>query len=82
MAAVASVMIVTILIMLMLQLQSMSRMAMVFMTPPLGLIGVVIALLAIISGLTVATFLTNFFQPALKPLWQARLVSEGLTCRM
>jgi len=45
MAAVAPVMIVTILIILMLQLQSMSRMAMVFMTAPLGLIGVVIALL-------------------------------------
>ena len=44
-AAVAPVMIVTILIILMLQLQSMSRMAMVFMTAPLGLIGVVIALL-------------------------------------
>ena len=44
-AAVAPVMIVTILVILMLQLQSMSRMAMVFMTAPLGLIGVVIALL-------------------------------------
>jgi multidrug efflux pump subunit AcrB len=44
-AAVAPVMIVTILTILMLQLQSMSRMAMVFMTAPLGLIGVVIALL-------------------------------------
>src|SRR4249920_2245731 len=44
-AAVAPVMIVTILIILMLQLQSMSLMAMVFMTAPLGLIGVVIALL-------------------------------------
>jgi multidrug efflux pump subunit AcrB len=44
-AAVAPVMIVTILAILMLQLQSMSLMAMVFMTAPLGLIGVVIALL-------------------------------------
>ena len=44
-AAVAPVMIVTILVILMLQLQSMSRMAMVFMTAPLGLIGVVMALL-------------------------------------
>jgi multidrug efflux pump subunit AcrB len=43
--AVAPVMIVTILAILMLQLQSMSLMAMVFMTAPLGLIGVVIALL-------------------------------------
>jgi hypothetical protein len=43
-AAVAPVMIVTILLILMLQLQSFSRMAMVFMTAPLGLIGVVIAL--------------------------------------
>ena len=38
-------MIVTILAILMLQLQSFSRMAMVFLTAPLGLIGVVIALL-------------------------------------
>jgi len=44
-AAVAPVMIVTILTILMLQLQSMSLMAMVFLTAPLGLIGVVIALL-------------------------------------
>jgi multidrug efflux pump subunit AcrB len=44
-AAVAPVMIVTILLILMLQLQSFSLMAMVFMTAPLGLIGVVIALL-------------------------------------
>jgi len=44
-AAVAPVMIVTILFILMLQLQSMSLMAMVFMTAPLGLIGVVMALL-------------------------------------
>jgi multidrug efflux pump subunit AcrB len=44
-AAMAPVMIVTILTILMLQLQSFSRMAMVFMTAPLGLIGVVIALL-------------------------------------
>ena len=43
--AVVPVMIVTILTILMLQLQSMSRMAMVFLTAPLGLIGVVIALL-------------------------------------
>ena len=40
-AAVAPVMIVTILLILMLQLQSFSRMAMVFLTAPLGLIGVV-----------------------------------------
>jgi multidrug efflux pump subunit AcrB len=44
-AAVAPAMIVTILTILMLQLQSISSMAMVFMTAPLGLIGVVIALL-------------------------------------
>ena len=44
-AAVAPVMIVTILLILMLQLQSFSRVAMVFLTAPLGLIGVVIALL-------------------------------------
>jgi multidrug efflux pump len=44
-AAVAPVMIVTILTILMLQLQSFSRMAMVFLTAPLGLIGVVLALL-------------------------------------
>jgi multidrug efflux pump subunit AcrB len=44
-AAIAPVMIATILTILMLQLQSFSRMAMVFMTAPLGLIGVVIALL-------------------------------------
>ena len=44
-AAVAPVMIVTILTVLMLQLQSFSLMAMVFLTAPLGLIGVVIALL-------------------------------------
>ena len=44
-AAVAPVMIVTILLILMLQLQSFSRMAMVFLTAPLGLIGVVVALL-------------------------------------
>jgi multidrug efflux pump subunit AcrB len=44
-AAVAPVMLVTILVILMLQLQSFSRIAMVFMTAPLGLIGVVIALL-------------------------------------
>jgi multidrug efflux pump len=44
-AAVVPVMVVTILTILMLQLQSLSRMAMVFLTAPLGLIGVVIALL-------------------------------------
>jgi multidrug efflux pump subunit AcrB len=44
-AAVAPVMVVTILAILMLQLQSFSRVAMVFLTAPLGLIGVVIALL-------------------------------------
>jgi len=44
-AVMAPVMIVTILTILMLQLQSFSRMAMVFLTAPLGLIGVVIALL-------------------------------------
>jgi multidrug efflux pump subunit AcrB len=44
-AAVAPVMIVTVLLILMLQLQSFSRMAMVFLTAPLGLIGVVLALL-------------------------------------
>ncbi len=44
-AAVAPVMIVTILAILMLQLQNFSRMTMVFLTAPLGLIGVVIALL-------------------------------------
>ena len=38
-------MLVTILLILMLQLQSFSRMAMVFLTAPLGLIGVVAALL-------------------------------------
>jgi multidrug efflux pump subunit AcrB len=43
--AVAPVMIVTILLILMLQLQDFSRMAMVMLTAPLGLIGVVIALL-------------------------------------
>ena len=44
-AAVAPVMIVTILLILMLQLQSFSLMTMVFLTAPLGLIGVVAALL-------------------------------------
>ena len=44
-AAVAPIMIVTILLILMLQLQSFSRMAMVFLTAPLGIIGVVAALL-------------------------------------
>ena len=43
--AVAPVMLVTILTILMLQLQSFSRMFMVFLTAPLGLIGVVAALL-------------------------------------
>ncbi len=42
---VAPIMLVTILTILMLQLQSFSRMFMVFLTAPLGLIGVVIALL-------------------------------------
>ena len=44
-AAVAPVMVLTILLILMLQLQSFSRMWMVFLTAPLGLIGVVAALL-------------------------------------
>ena len=44
-AAVAPVMIVTILLILMLQLQSFSSMAMVALTAPLGLVGVVPALL-------------------------------------
>jgi multidrug efflux pump subunit AcrB len=44
-AAVAPVMLVTILAILMLQLQSFSMMFMVFLTAPLGLIGVVAALL-------------------------------------
>jgi multidrug efflux pump subunit AcrB len=43
--AVAPVMLVTILLILMLQLQSFSLMWMVFLTAPLGLIGVVAALL-------------------------------------
>jgi multidrug efflux pump len=43
--AVAPVMLVTILLILMLQLQNFSRMWMVFLTAPLGLIGVVGALL-------------------------------------
>jgi multidrug efflux pump subunit AcrB len=43
--AVAPVMLVTILAILMLQLQSFSSMLMVFLTAPLGLIGVVAALL-------------------------------------
>jgi len=38
-------MIVTVLLILMLQLQNFSRMAMVFLTAPLGLIGAVLALL-------------------------------------
>ena len=42
---VAPVMLVTILTMLMLQLQSFSLVTMVFLTAPLGLIGVVVALL-------------------------------------
>ena len=45
-AAVAPVMLVTILAILMLQLQSFSSMTMVLLTAPLGLIGVVPALLA------------------------------------
>lgn len=44
-AAVAPVMLVTILVILMLQLQSFSLMTMVILTAPLGLIGVVAALL-------------------------------------
>ena len=44
-AAVAPVMVLTILLILMLQLQSFSKMWMVFLTAPLGLIGVVAALL-------------------------------------
>jgi multidrug efflux pump len=44
--AVAPVMLVTILAILMLQLQSFSKMFMVFLTAPLGIIGVVAALLA------------------------------------
>jgi multidrug efflux pump subunit AcrB len=44
-AAVAPVMLATILLILMLQLQSFSRMWMVLLTAPLGLIGVVAALL-------------------------------------
>ncbi len=43
--AVAPVMLITILTLLMLQLQSFSLMAMVFLTAPLGLIGVVAGLL-------------------------------------
>jgi multidrug efflux pump subunit AcrB len=43
--AVAPVMLVTILLILMLQLQSFSLMTLVFLTAPLGLIGVVAALL-------------------------------------
>lgn len=43
--AVAPVMLVTVLLILMLQLQSFSLMTMVFLTAPLGLIGVVAALL-------------------------------------
>ena len=43
--AVAPLMVVTILLLLMLQLQNFSRMGMVFLTAPLGLIGVVPALL-------------------------------------
>jgi len=43
--AVAPVMLVTILTILMLQLQSFSKMFMVFLTAPLGIIGVVAALL-------------------------------------
>ncbi|MGZ5179555.1 MAG: efflux RND transporter permease subunit [Ramlibacter sp.] len=43
--AVAPVMVLTILLILMLQLQDFSKMAMVFLTGPLGMIGVVAALL-------------------------------------
>jgi multidrug efflux pump subunit AcrB len=43
--AVAPLMLMTILLILMLQVQDFSRMAMVFLTAPLGLIGVVLALL-------------------------------------
>ena len=43
--AVAPVMVLTILLILMLQLQDFSKMAMVFLTAPLGMIGVVGALL-------------------------------------
>src|SRR5208283_4147666 len=43
--AVFPVMLVTILTILMLQLQNFSRMTMVFLTAPLGLVGVVAALL-------------------------------------
>jgi multidrug efflux pump subunit AcrB len=43
--AVAPVMLTTILTILMLQLQSFSKMFMVFLTAPLGIIGVVVALL-------------------------------------
>jgi len=50
-AAVAPIMIVTILLILMLQLQSFSLMTMVFLTAPLGLIGVVAALLMFNSPL-------------------------------
>jgi multidrug efflux pump subunit AcrB len=46
-AAVAPAMLVTILAILMLQLQSFSRMWMVFLTAPLGIVGVVPALLVI-----------------------------------
>ena len=45
--AVAPLMLVTILLLLMLQLQNFSRMWMVLLTAPLGLIGVVPALLAV-----------------------------------
>ncbi len=44
--AVAPVMLLTVLLILMLQLQSFSKMFMVFATAPLGLVGVVAALLA------------------------------------
>ncbi len=43
--AIAPVMLITILLILMLQLQSFSLMTMVLPTGPLGLIGVVVALL-------------------------------------
>ena len=49
-------MIVTFLIILILQLQSLSRMAMVFMTAPLWLIGIVIALLVTRAPLMAGAF--------------------------
>jgi multidrug efflux pump subunit AcrB len=49
--AVAPVMVLSILLLLMLQLQNFSRMTMVILTAPLGLIGVVPALLAFHAAL-------------------------------